>query len=416
MSLATMRAEMLGMPGTNFGLVTTRINEALAAIQNENVWSFQLQTGGWLTPGMLGTPNSNFLSPGQITVAPYDTKIYANPAASQAWYSTVFNPPLLTQQQIRVPYYSLYNIIALNPGPTVAYLTIFSPGSGQTPGAYAVPAVNQVGDITGFGAVAQITVGADGTVSAAPVIVNSGSGYTLPPTFTLAAGGIPAAFITMMTAVITIDRPWMEPPQTNAGYLIYQAYFAAPPGFKRWYYFRDATNNAYLDWWSYTQIDLSEFDAQRVNFEQPSHVVAYGQDTRPGSTTLGQMLYELWPHPIMQLPYTWSCQANWPALQNPYDTVPYPLTDELVKMRAYEMMYLWKESQKGDEMERGSGANWQFLAQAMRAEYTDRLKTIRVMDKSLVDLYFTKMRRMMPTGWQVFGTVTGQASVGGWDS
>jgi hypothetical protein len=85
-------------------------------------------------------------------------------------------------------------------------------------------------------------------------------------------------------------------------------------------------------------------------------------------------------------------------------------------MRAYEMMYLWKESQKGDEMERGSGANWQFLAQAMRAEYTDRLKTIRVMDKSLVDLYFTKMRRMMPTGWQVFGTVTGQASVGGWDS
>jgi hypothetical protein len=198
--------------------------------------------------------------------------------------------------------------------------------------------------------------------------------------------------------------------------MIYQCYFPALPGFKRWHTIFDTTNNAYMDWWSYTQIDLSEFDAERINFHQPTHVVPYQMDTRPGSATLGQMLYELWPHPIMQLPYTFACQANWPALQLPSDSVPYPLTDELVKMRAYEMLYIWKESQKGDEMERGSGANWQFLAQAMRAEYSDRLKNIRIMDRNLTDLYFQKMRRMMPTGGQVYGTVTGNASVGGWDS
>jgi hypothetical protein len=337
MSLGTIRGELLGIPGTNFGLCTTKINEALTAIQNENVWSFQLKQGGWLTPGLLGGPTTSFLSPGSITVTPFTTSITGNAAASAAWLASIISPPLLTQQQIRVPYYSLYNIIAA--------------------------------DATNPNAV-----------------------------------------------VLTIDRPWMEPAQTNASYMIYQAYFAAPLGFKRWYYISDTTNNASMNWWTFTQIDLADRDAERTNFDQPGSVVPYQIDTRTGSATYGQMLYELWPHPIMQLPYTFGCQANWPALQSPGDTLPFPLSDELVKLRAYEMLYLWKESQRGDEMERGSGANWQFLAQAMQAEYVDRLKTIRNMDRNLVDLYFTKMRRGQPSGGDVYATVNGQASVGGWDS
>ena len=415
MALGTMRQELLGaVPGSNFGLVTTRINEALAAVQNENFFSFQLQQAGWLTPGLLGGPTTTFLSPGLITVTPFSTTIMGDAVATAAWLAPMF--PLITQQQIRVPYYSLYNIIAIGNGPTVAYLTIFTAGSGQTPGTYTVSAVNQVGDVTGSGAQAQIVVAANGTVTDLPTILNPGQNYTLPPTFTLAAGGTPASFITVMNAVLTLDRPWMEPSQTNAGYMIYQAYFAAPPGFKRWYYISDTTNNAYMDWWSFTQIDLSEFDAERTNFEQPTNVVAYEMDQRPGSATLGQMLFELWPHPIMQLPYTFSCQANWPPLQNPGDTVPYPLNDELIKLRSYEMLYMWKEAQKGDNMERGSGANWQFLAQAMRAEYDDRLKRIRNMDRNLVDLYFTRMRTYLSAYGDVYATVTGQASVGGWNS
>lgn len=411
-----MRQELLGIPGANFGLVTTKINEAFAAVQNENVFSFQLQQNGWLTPPLLGGPNSAFLSPGNITVAPFQNQIFGDPVATATWYANVFSLPLLTQQQIRVPYYSLYNIIAVGQGPTVSYLTILSAGSGQTPGIYLVNAVNAPGDVTGFGAQASIIVAANGTVVAAPIVTNPGQGYTLPPSFTLTAGGTSAIFNAVLTAVITIDRPWMEPAQVNAGYMIYQAYYAAPPGFKRWYYIMDTTNNNYMDWWSLTQIDLSEQDAERTDFDEPVYVVPYQQDTRQGSATYGQMLYELWPHPISQLPYTFACQSNWPPLQNLNDTLPFPLTDELIKLRAYEMLYLWKESQKGDEMERGSGANWQFLAQAMRAEYADRLKRIRNMDRNLVDLYFTRMRWLPPAAGQVYGTVTGQANVGGWNS
>jgi hypothetical protein len=408
-----MRQELLGLPGTNFGLVTTRINEAFAAIQNENTWSFQQIIGGWLTPGLLGGPTTTFLSPGTITVTPFTATVTGDAPASRAWQQTLLNPPLLTQQQIRVPYYSVYNIIAIGNNGTVSFVNVISPGAGQTPGTYLTPVIDVGGP--GAGATVAITVDGSGAVSTPPAVVTPGTGY-VGPAISFSAGGTPPLLQVGLQSVLTLDRPWMEPNQVNSGYMIYQCYFAAPPGFKRWHTIFDTTNNAYMDWWSYTQIDLSEFDAQRINFMQPSHVVPYEMDTRPGSATQGQMLYELWPHPIMRLPYTFSCQANWPPLVNSNDALPFPLNDELVKMRTYEMMYLWKESQRGDEMERGSGANWQFLAQAMRAEYSDRLKLIRNMDRNLMDLYFTRMRRMFPLGGQVFGTVTGLANVGGWDS
>ena len=335
MAFTNMIQEMLGIPGCNFGLAKTKLNESFAAIQNENVWSFQLITNGWLTPGLLGASTSPFLSPGSITVTPFQTTITGDPIASAAWLSPVPYPPILTQQQIRIPYYSLYNIIAVN---------------ASNPNA----------------------------------------------------------------VVLTIDRPWTEPPQVNGGYMIYQAYYPAPPGFKRWYNIRDTTNNNPMDWWSKTQIDLSNEDAERTDFDEPLYVVPYQQDRRQGSATYGQMLFELWPHPISQLPYTFDCQANWPLLTNPSDTLPYPLNEELVKLRAYEMLYLWKESQKGDEMERGSGANWQFLVQASRAEYADRLRLIRVMDKQLVDLYFSKMQRLPSAFGEPYATVEHQLNIGGW--
>ena len=406
-----MTQELLGIPGTDFGLCQTKLNEALAAIQNENVWSFQLQTNGWLTPPLLGGPNVQFLSPGTITVVPFTTTVTGDAVATAAWLAAQSSPPLLTQQQIRVPYYSLYSIIALGNNGTVAYATALTPGSGQTPGSYTVSITDATGP--GFGATAQIVVGPNGEVTATPTILTAGSGY-LTPVITFSHGGTPATFSVTLIATLTLHRPWMEPAQVNGGYMIYQAYYAAPPGFKRWMNIRDTTNDNQMDWWSKTQADLANEDAERTDFDQPLYVVPYEMDTRPGSATYGQMLFELWPHPISQLPYTFSCQCNWPPLVNPADIVPYPLNDELVKLRAYEMLYLWKESQKGDEMERGSGANWQFLVQASRAEYSDRLKTIRVMDRHLVDLYFTRMQRFPDAFGEPYSTVTHQLNVGGW--
>jgi len=420
MPFQNMYQELLGaVPGSNLGLVKTKINEAFLTIQNENVWSFELLTGGWLTPGLLGgtgisgAPGTNFLSPGTITVSPYTTQITGDAVATAAWLATLSTPPFITQYQFRVPYYSLYSAISLTFAGTLAYVTVLTPGSGQTPGMYTL---NGTGG-SGTGAQIIVTVDSNGEVTTPPLVTNQGSGYAPggvanPPSFTLAAGGTPATFSATLNAIITTDRPWMEPAQVNAGYMAYQAYFAAPPGFKRWYNIRDTTNNNYMDWWTKTQEDLSDEDAERTFFDEPLYVVPYQQDTRPGSPTYGQMLFELWPHPITQLPYTFGCECNWPQLTNPTDIVPYPLTEEVVKLRAYEMMSLWKESQKGDDMERGAGADWKFLVGAYRAEYANRLKQCRNMDRHLVDLYFTKMKRLPATQGDPYATISGTLNVG----
>lgn len=410
MAYRNMIQELLGLPGMNQGLAKTRINDAFLKIQNENVWSFQLKDGGWLTPSLLGGNTTQFLSPGTITVVPFSTSILADAVATAAWTANVPYPPLLTQQQIRVPYYSLYNIIAIGSAPTVAYLLINTPGSGQTPGIYTVSGTGGGGS----GAQAQITVNNDGTVTIPPVVTNQGTGYLSAPTFTLAAGGTPATFTAVLNAVITIDRPWTEPPQTNGQYMIYQAYYPAPPGFKKFFSIRDTTNNNAMDFHTKTQIDLAEDDPQRTIFDQPYFVVPWGIDQRPGSATIGQQLFELWPHPISQLPYSFDCLCNWPALQGMGDTLPFPLTEELVRERAYQMLCLWKESQKGDDMERGAGANWQFLAQAHFEVYKEVLKQIRIQDRGLVELYYTRARRTPPFGGEPFATVNGQLNVGGW--
>ena len=412
MAFQNLIQEILGVAGMNRGLAATRINEAFERIQNENVWSFQCQTGGWLTADLLGGNTSGtYLSPGTITVTPFTNTITGDAIATAAWIASVPYPPLLTQQQIRVPEYSLYNIIGLGDTGIVSYATTLTAGSLQTPGTYIVPVLDAG---IGINATVSITVAANGTVTTSPVLLTAGSGYTAPY-ITVSHGGTPATFSVTLQAQITIDRPWMEPPQLNGTYMIYQAYYPAPAGFKRWFNIRDTTNNESMNWWDMTQIDLSEEDPQREIFDQPEFVVPLGIDTRPGSATLGQQLVELWPHPISQLPYTFMCQCNWPALSLPSDTLPYPLTEELVKERAYEMVALWKESQKGDEMERGSGANWQFLVKAHHEEYKEILKKIRIMDRHLMELYFTRARMQAPfNGGESFTNTNGTANVGSW--
>ena len=414
MPFNNMIQEVLGIPGMNRGLAATRINEAFEKIQNENIWSFQCLTGGWLTANLLGGPStqSSFLSPGTITVTPFSNTITADPVATSWWTAPVPYPPLLTQQQIRVPNYSLYSIIALGNNGTIAYVTVLTPGSGQTPGTYTVPILD-ANSGPGYGATVSITVDASGAVTATPILLTAGSGYT-SPYITFSEGGTPATFLITPIATITIDRPWMEPPQVNGQYCIYQAYYPAPPNFKRWWNIRDTTNNQPMNWWKLTQIDLANIDPQREIFDQPEFVIPFQIDTRPGSATLGQWLFELWPHPITQLPYTFGCQCNWPALQNSNDTLPYPLTEELVKQRTYEMVALWKEQQKGDDMERGSGANWQFLAKSHHDEYKEDLKQIRIMDRHLIELYFTKARMEGPYNGDAHTNTNGTANVGSW--
>lgn len=338
MSLNSMARRLsLEVPGLADQYAVILLQEALSAIEDSQMWSFQLQTAGWLTPGLL-FPGGPGTSVGTITTQGLSNQIVGDAASSAAWQAYIASPnlPLFTQLQIRSPFYSLYNIVAID----------------------------------------------DET--------------TNPPFTTL-----------------TIDRPWTEPPGSQQAYMIYQAYFAVPDAqFKRFLSARDTTDNAPMDYWSLSQKDLAVRDPQRVVFDDPNYFVPYQVDTRANSATAGQMLYELWPHPLSVLPYTFQYLTKGPQLVSLSDTVPYPLTEDVCLWKAKEAACLFKEAQKGEDVERGAGANWQFLAEAAHAKYEMRIKPIKDIDRDMVDLYFSRYCPDLYNQGEPFATITGQLNVG----
>jgi hypothetical protein len=205
----------------------------------------------------------------------------------------------------------------------------------------------------------------------------------------------------------------MEPGGAGMSYMIYQAYFAVPVAdFRRFLAARDTTNNAPMDYWSKSQKQLALEDPERVVFDDPAYFVPYEIDARPNSSTLGYMLYELWPHPLSVLPYTFNYLRRGPQLLVPSDTVPYPITEDMVLWQAKSSAYLWKEAQKGENMERGMGADYKFLAQSAQAKYELKKKEISARDRDLVELYWSKWYPDYYNNGEPFATVNGQLNVG----
>ena len=62
----------------------------------------------------------------------------------------------------------------------------------------------------GSGAIIQVIVGANGTVTAPPTVIQGGFNYTSVPNFTLAAGGTPATFVAQLSTtpntIISADQ------------------------------------------------------------------------------------------------------------------------------------------------------------------------------------------------------------------
>jgi hypothetical protein len=345
---------VLEVPGTPSSYAKTLINEALGIIYDSQMWSWQLKESGWLTPGLL-FPTGPGNSAGTVTFIPYSNQVVGDAVATAAWlaYTNAGSMPLFTQLQIRSPFYSLYNIVGF----------VIPNGSG------------------GY---------------------NTG-GYNIGP-YGGGGGG---------SGVLTLDRPWMEPGGAGQGYMIYQAYFSVPvPDFKRFLSARDTTNNAPMDFWSKSQKDLSFEDPERTVFDDPAYIVPYETDQRQLSSTAGNMLYELWPQPLSVLPYSFSYLRRGPLLVNGGDTVPYPLTEEAVLWRAKEAAFLFKEAQKGEEMQRGSGADWRFLAEAAEAQYKIAIKPIKDRDRDLAELYFNRYRPDQNNAGEPFATINGGLNVG----
>jgi len=185
-------------------------------------------------------------------------------------------------------------------------------------------------------------------------------------------------------ATLTLDRPWMEPTSgPGQPYMIYQCYFVAPvQDFRHFIEVRDTTRMARLNYWSYSQADLARRDPQRTCFADPGYVVSVGVDQRPGSATLGWQMFELWPQQLALVPYSFSFKRRGPMLVNPTDTVPYPLTEELVEWKAKEILFQYKAAQ-AEEKSKGAGAGWMVMAGAAKKEYDERFAFILPVDINL---------------------------------
>lgn len=220
-------------------------------------------------------------------------------------------------------------------------------------------------------------------------------------------------------ATLTLDRPWAEP-ATGPGqnYYIYQAYFPVPVSdFRSFVEIRDTTDGDYVSFTGLSQDDLSVEDPQRVIFGPalPTYAVPFGIDQRPGSPTLGFLRYEVWPHILSIWPLSFTYKRRGKLLVAPTDTVPYPLTEEVVTWRTKEILYQYKEAQKGEQQQRGSGADWRFLAEYARKEYVECLKKIRAIDANLHREFLTRQKKR--PSWTQDGFSTnrlGQLNVGSW--
>lgn len=331
----------LEIPNLSDILARLILDDALGTIEDEQLWSFQCKESNWITPGLLFPTNSAAVatSAGTITTKIGSNQVVGDAVASAAWAAYVASNPFtpLTVCQIRNPSYSLYNI--------VGYETTSHPGFGT----------------------------------------------------------------------LTLDRAWGEPQGALQPYMIYQAYFPGPVtavvnsgitqtavvNFKRFFDIRDTTNNYPLDYWSKSQKDLAFEDPQRTIFTDPAYVVPYQIDARIDPTTtpnptpsptFGCMLYELWPHPLSILPYSYHYAYRGPRLQNPNDIVPYPLSEDVVIEQARIQSYLYKEANKGENVERGAGADFKFLAQSAEKVYAKKIKPIKITDESLLMLYLNTFR------------------------
>jgi hypothetical protein len=192
-------------------------------------------------------------------------------------------------------------------------------------------------------------------------------------------------FNTTGFAQLTLDRPWLEPTSgPGQPYMIYQCYFVGPyKDFRSFREIRDTTNARPINYWSLSQADLAQKDPQRTNYSDPRYCVSVGPDLRPGSSTFGWRMWELWPHQLSMIPYSFSGRRRGPQLVNPTDELIYPLTEDLIEARTRQKLYMWKEAQKEADTERGSGANWLGLAKESAGEFAEELDRLRAVDANL---------------------------------
>lgn len=212
------------------------------------------------------------------------------------------------------------------------------------------------------------------------------------------------------TGIATLDRIYSEASVAASPYTIFQCYYPAPmKDFKMWLSVRDTVNARSLcttkekSW-------LDNRDPQRQNYLQPTHVVLYGSDKNPASSTYGYPLFELWGQPQYELPYALFGIRHGQDLVNDGDELPAVIGEdvviELAKVRAYE----WAEANKGDHP-RMMGPNYTGLIQLAAAEFKRLWHEYRRADMELVDNWIAG-HRYEPSLAGYYNAIAGVASPG----
>lgn len=272
-------------------------------------------------------------------------------------------------------------------------------------GGFGTPGKISIGSVTvGIGG---ITVTCDAQASAALSTASTPISLVTQRQFRIGAGTIynivAADFTTNPTAAtLTLDRPYTDTATgAGLGYTVYQCYCAAPVAdFEAWESVLDTNNVIWLntDPGKAVRERIDIDDAQRQVFSNPFNLIPYGQDMRANSSTLGYAMYELYPQPQSQYSYaTWYTRLG-PDLVNPQDTLPYPITEHVVKTLARVKGYEWAEANKDAANPRGAGADFRFLMSAAEAQAKEQIKELRQLDRDRVDLWRSTMLRIAGRG------------------
>lgn len=291
-----------------------------------------------------------------------------------------------------------------------------------TQGGFSTPNVMTAGSISVPGGIGSTTIVGDATASAAWLSLPF---YFSPTVQQIRARGysiysIIALDVTNPNAVIlTLDRPFIDPLPftTGVGYQMFQAYIAAPKGFKRWLNMADMFNCWPMDIWT-SRRTANMVDPARLYTSNPICVFGLGTDQRGAGTvnasaTLGRQLFELYPNPSTAISYQTYYVSDGPDLVNNSDELPYPITQDVVLEKAKTYAYEWAEARKDVMAAKGSGANYLMLKREAEATFQTRLKTLRLLDKDAVDAFNINMNSYMAQfRAPYFNSAVGRANMG----
>lgn len=252
----------------------------------------------------------------------------------------------------------------------------------------------------------------DATARAALLVDQVAQPYSLitQRQFRVGVGGI-YSLLTMNfgTGVATLDRPYADLSNASASYIVYQLYYPAPfKDHRAWISVRNPQMFIDLDLTT-TRAQVDAMDPQRSWYQFPTRVVPYARDTRPGSSTLGFPLFELWGQPVA--PFTYQCYGVRNGLDfiNPGDILPQPLDEDLVLAKARELAYEWAEANK-DSQPRNSGPDFRFLMGKAAKDHRELKVLYRKQDREYVLNWFTNRASVLGgRGLGYYNTLAGFA-------